>query len=326
MVYISFLICAIFTVFAAVKLSTYADTLSEKTAFGGMLIGTIFLAGATSLPEVTTSIAAITINNPDISVGNVFGSNLFNLFILATVDLYYRERRILKGASREHFYTASIGLLLAVVSFIALNVKISLTFLGIGLDTLFLIVIYIAGISFISKITKKDVEEIVVEQDPVAKNISLKRAIIGFIVAAVVISIAGTFLSITGDKIALITGLGSSFVGSFLIAATTSLPEAVSVFMAVKLRNYNLAIGAILGSNMFNMLILGGADLLFKNGTLLANVSNVHQITAAAVAILSIIILYPLTRKGEQSTFQYSLPSILLVIMYFLSSYLIFNY
>lgn len=327
MVYIGFLLCAIVTVYAAVKLSTYADTLSEKTAFGGMFIGTVLLAGATSLPEVSTSLAAIIIHNPDIAVGNVFGSNLFNLFILASVDLYYRKKRMFQGANKEHLYTASIGLLLALVAVLALTIKIDIIFVGIGLDTLLLIVIYIAGLTFISKKTKKGVKQTaVIEQQAVKKEISLKQAIIGFIVVAIIISISGTFLSISGDKIAFISGLGSTFVGSFLIAATTSLPEAVSVLMAVNLRNYNLAIGAILGSNMFNMLILGGADLLYKDGTLLANVSEVHRLTASAVAVLSIITIYTFLRRGERSTFLYSLPSLLLIVMYFLSSYLIFSF
>lgn len=327
MVYIGFLLCAIVTVYAAVKLSTYADTLSEKTAFGGMFIGTVLLAGATSLPEVSTSLAAIIIHNPDIAVGNVFGSNLFNLFILASIDLYYRKKRMFQGANKEHLYTASIGLLLALVAVLALTIKIDIIFVGIGLDTLLLIVIYIAGLTFISKKTKKGVKQTaVIEQQAVKKEISLKQAIIGFIVVAIIISISGTFLSISGDKIAFISGLGSTFVGSFLIAATTSLPEAVSVLMAVNLRNYNLAIGAILGSNMFNMLILGGADLLYKDGTLLANVSEVHRLTASAVAVLSIITIYTFLRRGERSTFLYSLPSLLLIVMYFLSSYLIFSF
>lgn len=326
MVFVIFILCAVITVFAAMKLSTYADTLSAKTSLGGMLVGTIFLAGATSLPEVTTSLSAIAINNPDIAIGNVFGSNLFNLFILATVDLYYRNRRILKGASREHFYSASIGLLLAIVSFVALKIKLNITFLGIGVDTLVIIAIYIGGIVIISKMTKNNEVEAVVQSEPKQNDhsTSLKQAIIGFVFAAIIILVTGTFLSITGDKIAVITGLGSSFVGSFLIAATTSLPEAVSVLIAVRLRNNNLAIGAILGSNMFNMLIIGGADLMFQNGALLSNISPIHQITAAAVAVLSIIVLFPLTRKSEQSALQYSLPSLLLIIAYIVSSYLIF--
>lgn len=329
LVYFIFSICAIVTVIAAMKLSTYADVLSKKTSLGGMLIGTVFLAGATSLPEVTTSLSAVIIDNPDIAVGNVLGSNMFNLFILAMFDLYFRKQQFLREAEKEHFYTAGIGLVLTITSLIALKLKLNITVLGIGVDTLFIIVIYVVGMFVLTKLTKR--EDILVhkeiEQDDSSNTaISLKKAIWGFTLAAIIILMTGTILSIAGDKIAVITGLGSSFVGSFLIAATTSLPEAVSVLIAIRLGNYNLAIGSILGSNMFNMLILSGSDILFQKGAILAHVSSVHQITATAVSVLSIIILFSLARKKQRSSFIYALPSLLLVILYFISSYFIFSY
>ncbi|MFV8827391.1 sodium:calcium antiporter [Alkalihalobacterium sp. APHAB7] len=329
MVFFIFFLCAVITVICAIKLSTYADALSEKTALGGMLVGTIFLAGATSLPEVTTSISAIVLDNPDIAIGNVLGSNMFNLLILASFDLYYRKKRIFKGASGEHFYTASIGLLLAVTTLLALTLRLNITFLGVGLDTLLIVTIYAAGMYVLTNRSKKetlDYEEPEVEEENKLNTsaISLKRAIYGFIIAAFVILVAGSFLTITGDRIAVITGLGSSFVGSFLIAATTSLPEAVAVLIAIQLRNYNLAIGSILGSNLFNILILVGTDVLYQKGSVLFFVSPVNQITAAAVAVLSVIVLYSLLRKNDYSATSYAFPSVLLIIIYFVSSYLIF--
>ncbi|MDE5412629.1 sodium:calcium antiporter [Alkalihalobacterium chitinilyticum] len=329
MVFIIFILCAVITVICAIKLSTYADALSEKTALGGMLVGTIFLAGATSLPEVTTSITAIVLDNPDIAVGNVLGSNMFNLLILASFDLYYRRKQIFKGASGEHFYTASIGLLLAVTTLLALTLRLNITLLGVGIDTLIIVTIYAAGMYVLTSRAKKDTlgyEEPEVEEENKLNTsaISLKRAIYGFIIAAVVILVSGSFLTITGDRIAVITGLGSSFVGSFLIAATTSLPEAIAVLIAIQLRNYNLAIGSILGSNLFNMLILVGTDVLYQKGAVLSFVSPVNQITAAAVAVLSVIVLYSLLRKNYHSATSYAFPSVLLIIIYLVSSYLIF--
>ncbi|OLO37151.1 cation transporter [Alkalihalophilus pseudofirmus] len=330
MVFILFFLCAVVTVICAIKLSTYADALSEKTALGGMMVGTVLLAGATSLPEVTTSISAIMLDNPDIAIGNVLGSNMFNLLILASFDLYFRKKQIFKGASGEHFYTASIGFLLAVTTLLALSLKLNFTFLGIGIDTLLIITIYAVGMFVLTKLSKK---EQIINVDPVEEEeksklnssaISLKRAVYGFIIAAIVILVTGTFLTITGDRIAVITGLGSSFVGSFLIAATTSLPEAIAVLIAIQLRNYNLAIGSILGSNLFNMVILVGTDVLYQQGGVLSFVSPVNQITAAAVSVLSVIILYSLLRKNYHSATTYTFPSVLLIIIYFVSSYLIF--
>lgn len=326
MVFFLFIIAAIFTVLAAIKLSTYADVLSEKTSLGGMLIGTIFLAGATSLPEVTTSLTAIGLNNPDLAVGNVLGSNLFNLLIIASFDLYFRKKQIFKGASQSNLYTVYLGMFLTFVIFLSLTIKLPYSVFGIGLDSILLLAIYVIGMFALSKKAKEGEED----EGEVPQNssaISLKRAIIGFSIAAIVILMTGSLLAITGDQIAVITGLGSSFVGSFLIAATTSLPEAVAVLVAIQLRNYNLAIGSVLGSNLFNILILIGADAFYRPAPIISAVSSVHSITAVATFILSVIVVYSLVRfKLPRFQTAYWIPSAVLIIVYFVSSFLIFTH
>ncbi|OIJ18492.1 cation transporter [Anaerobacillus alkalidiazotrophicus] len=327
MVFLLFFIAAIFTVLSAIKLSTYADVLSERTSLGGMLVGTIFLAGATSLPEVTTTLTAIVgLKNTDLAVGSVLGSNMFNLLIIAAFDLYYRKNQIFKSASHSHVYTISVGMLLSCLIFLALTLKLPYSILGIGFDTIILIIIYASGMYLISKkVTNFEDED--EDKDGVSQTsaISLKKAIIGFIIAAFVILISGSLLSITGDRIAIVTGLGSSFVGSFLIAASTSLPEAVAVLIAIQLRNYNLAIGSILGSNLFNILILIGSDVFYRPASILSAASSVHSITAIATFLLSVIILYSLLRsKVQKNQTVYWLPSAVLIFFYFVSSFLIF--
>ena len=326
MVFVYFLLAAAITVYAAIKLSTYADVMTEKSKMGGMLVGTVLLAGATSLPEVTTSISAVMIDNPDIAIGNMLGSNLFNIFILAMFDLYFRQKQLFNYASRDHLYTAGLGLLLTVTTLIALIVRVDMTFIGIGVDALLIAILYGIGIYYIGKqptepVAEQEVEEVVVGK---YEEITLKRAVFGFIIAAIVIMAAGTALSITGDQIAVVTGLGSSFVGSFLIAASTSLPEAVAVFMALKLRNVNLAFGSILGSNIFNMLIIAMSDVFYRNGSILADVSTSHLVSAVGITILSILVMYSVLRQNVTSKVRYVIPSLLVVVVYFVSSYLIF--
>ncbi len=330
MVFVWFLLAAVVTVYAAIKLSTYADVISTKTAMGGMLVGTLLLAGATSLPEVTTSLSAVVIDNPDIAIGNMLGSNLFNLFIIAGFDLFFRKKRLFLDASNSHLHTASLGLLLTVLTLVALYLRIDTTFLGIGLDAFIIAGAYAIGMIIISKLPENSgVEQTLpVEEDKdvaASFSMSVKHAVIGFIIAALVIMGAGTVLSIMGDEIAVVTGLGSSFVGSFLIAATTSLPEAVAVFVALRLKNVNLALGSILGSNIFNMLIIAGSDIFYRGGSILSAVSDSHIFTAIGVTLLSIIVMFSVVKKKASSTFSYILPSLLIVIGYFVVSYLIFT-
>lgn len=330
MVFVYFLIAGIVTVYASIKLSEYADVISEKTAMGGMMVGTLLLAGATSLPEVSTSFSAAVIGNADIAVGNMVGSNLFNLFILAAFDFLLRKRRILDRASRNNIYTALLGILLTVLVIMALSLRIETQVLGVGLDALIIAITYIVGMVVINKLPSLDpVAEIEEEEEPdnPSATLSPKGAIIRFIIAALVILGAGTALSITGDQIAIITGIGSSFIGSFLIAAATSLPEAIAVFVALRLNNVNMAVGAILGSNIFNMIILALSDPVYREGSLIAAATpGATMIIALGVLVMSLLALYSLVRRNSATVMTYALPSLIIVIVYFVASYMNFTY
>ena len=330
MAFVYFILAAIVTVLAAVKLSQYADVISEKTSMGGMMVGTLLLAGATSLPEISTSFSAAAIGNADIAVGNMVGSNLFNLFILAGFDFLLRRRRIFERASRDHIYTLFLGLLLTVLVILALWLRLDASFLGIGLDAWIIALTYIVGMLVINKLPQAEPagKTALPETEPANPTaaLSAKAAIVRFIVAAIIILGAGTALSVTGDQIAAITGIGSSFIGSFLIAATTSLPEAISVFVALRLGNVNMAVGAILGSNVFNMIILAVSDPVYTAGTILSAVSNSHMIIAVGVFFMSLLVLYSLLQKKTMSNFKYALPSMAVLLIYFLASYLNFTY
>lgn len=331
MVFVIFILAAALTVFASIKLSQYADVISSKTAMGGMMVGTLLLAGATSLPEVSTSFSAAAIGNADIAVGNMIGSNLFNLFILAGFDFLLRRRRILNRASRDNIYTSLLGILLTVLVILSLWLRLDTQILGVGLDALIIAITYIVGMVVINKLPSLDPEaEAIVESEEEPENpsasLSPKAAIVRFIVAALVILAAGTALSITGDQIAIITGIGSSFIGSFLIAAATSLPEAISVFVALRLSNVNMAVGAILGSNIFNMIILALSDPVYTAGPIMLDVSGANMIIAVGVLIMSLLALYSLYRKKSASVFYYALPSVIILIVYFAASYMNFTY
>lgn len=330
MVFVYFVLAAIVTVIASIKLSQYADVISEKTAMGGMMVGTLLLAGATSLPEVSTSFSAAAIGNADIAVGNMIGSNLFNLFVLAAFDFLLRGRRILARASKDHLYTAFLGLLLTVLVILSLWLRIDISFLGIGLDALIIAIAYIVGMVAINKLQSKNssIEEAVSDQKPnnPSGDLSAKAAITRFTIAALIVLGTGTALSITGDQIAIITGIGSSFIGSFLIAATTSLPEAISVFVALRLNNVNMAVGAILGSNIFNMIILAISDPVYTAGPILSAVSGSHMIVAVGVLAMTLLIAYALKQRKTLSSLVYAVPSILIIAIYFAATYLNFTY
>ncbi|WP_110114821.1 sodium:calcium antiporter [Bacillus sp. CGMCC 1.16541] len=319
LMYSAFALSAIATIFISIQLSKYADEIQEQSSVSGVLIG-LLLGGATSLPEITTSVTSVIIDSPNLAIGNVLGSNLFNLLILAVLDLVFRKKRMLQFASDENKQYAILVVILSTFVLFSLFFRALYSLFGIGWDTILFVVTYLIGIVIISKKnTSQETKEKKNKTQP-----SIKKTIVKFSLLAILIMVFGSILTISGDRIAVITGLGSSFVGSFLIAGSTSLPEAVSVMVAIRLKNYNLAIGSILGSNSFNVLILSFTDLIYRKGPLLYLASPSHLITSAAVLLLMFVVSFgifrPLKNKG------YVIPSIMIVIGYFISSYLLFIY
>jgi cation:H+ antiporter len=144
------------------------------------------------------------------------------------------------------------------------------------------------------------------------KKGALSRAIMGYLVSAMAILIAAPFLSEAAGKLAELTGLGKTFVGTTLVALCTSLPELVSTLAAVRMGAFDLALGNIFGSNAFNMILLAPLDLIYK-GPLLASVSKVHIFTSfAAILITSVAVMGQLYQVEKRKRFVE--PDALLVI------------
>lgn len=331
MMYVIFILAAALTIAAAIRLSTYADIIAERTSLGGIMVGTLLLAGATSLPEVTTSLTAVIVGNPDIAVSNVLGSNLFNLFILASLDLFYRKHKLLSKVGTDHLSTGFMSFALTGIIFIAIVFPTGYHVMNVGIEMYILVVFYVVGMKML---LMNPIGEAETEVAPTSDTtyhtgaISLRKAKISFALSAFVIFISGSFLTISGDAIATSSGLSSSFVGTFLIAGATSLPEAVTVIVAIQLANYHLAVGNILGSNLFNILILALSDLFFRSGSILTFVHPITTLSIIGVLMLNILVIggMILSQSHRFNGKFYPLPSMIVITFYLFASYMIFIY
>jgi cation:H+ antiporter len=332
-VWIQFIVSVVFVVFSGIKIAQYANVIAEKSKLGTLFVGSILLAGGTSLPEVVTGISSGFLGYTDIAVGNVLGSNIFNIVIIAVLDLLDGKRSILRKVSLGHILSANFGMLLSVLVSIAIFVQLPYTIGWIGVDTIFLGAVSFFGFKLLGRYEARDPLE-----QPVILNggyipqsdfsdtpdMSLRHATIGFALSALVIAIAGTFLSITGEQIAVMTGLGSTFIGSSLIAIVTSLPEVVAGLTAVRYGAFDLAIGNLLGSNIFNMTILVMSDIAYLQGPILAAVSPTHILTGLAGMALSTIMAIGLFYRSKRSYLQLGPDSLFIFFGYILSAYLIY--
>ncbi len=305
-----FLVCAGMVVLAGIALSQFGDVITQRTKLSGMLVGGLLIAGTTSLPELSVNITAVRLGSVDLAVGDLFGSCLVNLLILAVVDLTrYSHGRMLSRTSAAHALSAGVSICLIATAalFIHLGPKLeSAVFFRIGPGTLILGVLYLAGFRLIhhSRIQSRNESENKPENTlPVIGKISLKVAVIGFSVAAAVIVVVAPLLAKAADKLAEETGLGGTFFGTTFLAVSTSLPDAAAVFAAVRLRAFDIALGNIFGAICLNMAMLPILDVI-DPGSLLSSVSPTHVYSGLCVIIItSVVILGQLYRVEKKKPF-----------------------
>lgn len=300
MIWVQFAAVAVVIVLAGARLARYGDVLGEKTGLGRSWIGVVLLAATTSLPELFTGFGATALAPlPDIALGDVLGSCMFNLVILSMMDAVQPEP-ISARAHQGHALSIGFGLLLIGVAGLGLVVGHRLPVLGwMGLYSPLLIALYFVAmrVIFAHEQQRRVRETQEVAEELQYGGITLRSAIVHYSLAATVVVAAALWLPQLGADLARQTGLGEAFVGSLFIAMTTSLPEVVVSLTAVRIGALDLGIGNVLGSNLFNLLILGMDDVFYRVGPLMADAGASHSISVLAIVIMNALFLIGLTHK-----------------------------
>lgn len=323
--WIIFVISSAVVVFAAYKLAEYGDVIAVRTNLGGLVFGTIFLAGATSLPELIASISAFAAGAPDLAAGNFFGSNMVNVMLLAVVDLVNYQAPLLRRMAITHTLTAVLSMLLMVLAIIFIMGDIDLTIGWVGVDSLILILLYFGGVWLVQQESRAaagvSVAEPVIVDDSFP---SLKRGVLGFAIAALVLAAVVPQLVSASTDIAELTGLGDSFVGTALLSVVTSLPELLAALAAVRIGAVDLAVGNLFGSNVFNMLGLGIADFFYLDGRFLGAIDPEFALVGLLSLLLTIMALLANLARIERRIFFIEIDSVGIILVYLAGMYLLF--
>ncbi|MCK4738555.1 MAG: sodium:calcium antiporter [Deltaproteobacteria bacterium] len=324
MLWLQFLVCSLIIVASGVTLSKYGDVLAEKTGLGGAWIGLILMASVTSLPELIAGISSVVmVNAPDIAVGAVMGSCVYNIAILAFMDILNGRKPLFATAGVGHLISAGFGIILISIVILSMHLVDILPSLGyIGLYTPVIVVVYLLAVRCAYFYERKVVAEFV-EDVNVKLNygeITMKRAILGYSLSAAVIIAAATWLPFIADALGEQTGLGRTFMGSFFVGMTTSLPELVVSITAVRIGATDMAIANLLGSNLFNVLVLAVDDLFYTKGPILSHVTSTHGTIGLFAVIMTAVVVVGLIYRPEKKPFlSFCWSSIALIFIWTLS-------
>lgn len=319
MVWLEFLISAGIITFTSIQLARYTNVIGQRTKLGSMFAGTMLLATVTSIPEILTIIFAVRNNVPDLAAGNLFGSNMFNIMLLAVLDLVHHNRRMTRKNAEHHALTGSLAILMIALAvfFIVAQIpyELSLGKFKVGFDGLTLLITYLLLISLLRKQSRKSISYQAQQEVPEGTP-SLRVALAWFVGAALTLVFVTPWLVDASSRIAEITGLGNSFIGSTLVAIVTSLPELVSTISAGRAGADDLVIGNLFGSNMFNMALIGLAEILYQNGKFLTVIDKSFLLIAAMGMVMNVFALIATLARLERRIWFIELDALLLILMY----------
>jgi len=308
------------------KLTRYGDIIAEKTGLGRVWIGAALIPLATSLPEITSSSGAAWINAPNLAIGNIFGSIMFNLLIIAIADFVHGPGPLLKEVTPGQILTGVLGIFLCAIATLAILLKQSFMIVGVGIDSIILITLYFLGIMVIFKYSKKNKpSEVLGIPEGNYTTYSLPMTYIKFLITAIIIIFTAVSLAKIANSLADLTGWGTTFMGTIFLAIVTSLPELVTTITAIRIKAFDLAVGIVLGANILNMTIPFFSDIFYSGPAILSVISPQHIISALFCIILTSIAIGSIVYKPKKTMFNLGISAWIILLVYFLGIFVIFN-
>ena len=283
MIYILYLIVAAIVTFMSIKASEYVDMLDKTTSLSGAFLGGILLSAVTSLPELFTSISStLMLDQPGLCIGNILGSNIFNYAMLSFFILTAVAKFAKCNLSKIHFVVAvSVvfmgGLILCnKYGFLAFDIG------NVSVTSILIILLYVLTVWIMYKMGGTSETE----DDGEPVTLSRKQILTRFTLVSVGIVVFSVILTYITDELSVRLNLGKTVAGALFLGVATSLPETASTYTLFKIKNYDIAVGNIVGSCLFNFTILSVADFFYRGGGIytIADTSTMNLIIFASVA------------------------------------------
>lgn len=305
--------CLLLILYSGTRLSRYGEMIAVRTGLGGTWIGLGLVAAVTSLPELITGLSSVTVvDAPDLAVGDALGSCIFNLLILVMLDFAHRGESIYTRMRAGHNLSAAFGVIFLGVA--AGSLMLQRTFsVGIGhvgVYTFIAIPLYALAIRSVFRFERREPPPHVEEMQEAVKargmppGLSLRHIYLRYAANALVIVGAGTALPVVGKALAATMGWEHTFVGTIFLAFATSVPEIVISMEAVRIGAVDLAIGNLLGSNLFDLLILGLDDIAYVQGRLFETASPQHLFTTITALTMTGIVAAGLSYRPRARLFR----------------------
>ena len=297
MVYIMLLVGFVMLIKGADVFVDSSSSIAKKLGIPSLIIGLTIVAMGTSAPELSVSVQSALVGMNDISLANVVGSNIFNLLVVLGLSSCIGKLKI------SNYIDVIVMLLVGLLLTLFAGNFILTRFEGILLLIAF--ILYISYLIIKAKREGAESEEITEDRKPMFITIIIGLLGLGAIV------LGGNIVVETASIIAEQLGMSQNLIGLTVVAIGTSLPELVTSLVATKKGELDIAIGNVIGSNLFNILLIVGASAAICPMTV-----SMFAIYDLLFMILAFMIFIWMTQKSETLTKVKGIPLVVLYIVY----------
>ncbi len=256
-----------------------SSSVAKRLRVPSLIIGMTIVAMGTSLPECSVSISAALAHNTGVAVGNAVGSNIFNLMVVCGVCALFCPLTVNKSTLRGEFpFSVLVAILLMILGWLGMS-------LG-RLDGLVLLVFFafFLGWMITSAIRNRQNTDSSEEEYKIRP---IWQCVIFIIGGAAAIAVGGDFVVDSASAIAKTFGMSQNLIGLTIVAFGTSLPELVTSIVAAKKQEVDMALGNVIGSNIFNILfVLGIAAAISPMAFHMENIIDIIALVAMSIIVL----------------------------------------
>jgi cation:H+ antiporter len=320
----TFVFAAIAIGVAGVFMSITADRLADRTGWGEAIVGAVFLAGATSLPDFAASMTAAAGGYAKLAVSNMMGSLALNIVFLGVGDVVYRKANLEHAAASSANLTQS-ALLIALIS-VSLLAMLGpdVALWSIHPASVATPVAYIFGLRLIRHThvapmwTPKRTAQTVIDRPDKSKGgrHNLMRLWLIFAALTLVLAAAGAVLMNAAEAIVVRTGLSETTVGTLFTALSTSSPELVTTIAAIRTGALTLAVGSIIGTNCFNVMAIAAADFAYRQGSIYHAVGAQQVFWGLLTILMTAVLLLGFVRRERFGIARIGFESFTILLLY----------
>lgn len=315
--------CALAIALAGARLARVVDDLADRTGLGEAIAGAVMMGAATSLSGIVLSVTAALRERPELAVSNALGGIAVQTVFLAVADLTYR-RANLEHAAASVANLAQCALLVGLMGVVLVGTySPEVTVLGVHPATPLLLAAYLSGLVLVRSIhalpmwsPARTRETRVDRPKSAAEAPALSRLTVEFLLLALVLGVAGWLTEGAANNIGRATGLSQTAVGVLLASVATSLPELVTTVAAVRRRALQLAVGGIIGGNVFDCLFVAASDVGYRGGSIYHAIPDRTLLWVALVIVMTVVLLLGLIRRQRSGLANIGFESVTLPLIY----------